>query len=245
LTNRGFEVIATARRLESLRDLDVPERLALDVDDATSVAAAVANAGVVDVLINNAGVGILGPIERVPLSEAKRGFETNFFGAVRMIQSVLPQMRERPSGTIVNVSSVGGRTGGPLNGFYCGSKFALEGMSEALKFEVGHFGVRVVVIEPGLFATQFFENERYFGVDTEPYDELRRQWDATTSPNSLRDAASPEIVGAAIGDIIENNDPTVFRVAVGADAQMVLGVRSSMDDLSFERTMRDALGFRW
>jgi NADP-dependent 3-hydroxy acid dehydrogenase YdfG len=126
LKKRGFDVVATARRPETLDDLDVDGRLALDVTDDASVAAAVRAAGDIDALVNNAGIGVSGPVELVPLGEVRRLFETNFFGVVRMIQAVLPQMRARRSGTIVNVSSVSGKVAAPLSGFYAASKFALE-----------------------------------------------------------------------------------------------------------------------
>src|SRR5437016_5041996 len=145
LTKRGFEVIATARKPETLDDLDVADKLALDVTDDASIAAAVKAAGQIDILINNAGFGVGGPIEKVPVSEVKRLYDTNVFGCVRMIQAVVPQMRERGSGTVVNVSSVAGRTASPLGGYYSSSKFALEAISEALHFEVGHFVILVIV----------------------------------------------------------------------------------------------------
>ena len=166
LTARGHEVVATARRPESLDGLEVAERLALDVDDAASVQAAVAAAGTVDVLVNNAGWESAGPVEKADLDEVRAMFETNLLGAARMVQAVLPAMRERGSGTIVNVSSVAGVVAGPLNGFYAASKHALEAMSESLHYEVGHFGVRVVIIEPGAFATAFGDNARRHGEDS-------------------------------------------------------------------------------
>ena len=104
-----------------------------------------------------------------------RIMETNYLGVVRMVQAVLPAMRSRGSGTIVNVSSVAGRVAPPLGGFYAASKFALEGLSEALHYEVGHFGVRVRLVEPGVFATEFQAKEYGFSV-TAPYDELEREW---------------------------------------------------------------------
>jgi len=148
LTARGYEVVATARRYESIADLAVARALTLDVDSDESVAAAQAAVGPVDVLVNNAGFGIDGPVEEVPLVEVRRAFETNFFGAARMIQAFVPSMRERGSGTIVNVTSVAGIVGGPLAGFYSATKFALEALSESLHLEVGHFGVKVLVSSP-------------------------------------------------------------------------------------------------
>src|SRR5580658_1578070 len=158
LTVRGYEVIATARRHESIADLAVARALTLDVDSDESVAAAQATVGPVDVLVNNAGFGIEGPVEEVPLSEVRRAFETNFFGAARMIQAFVPAMRERGSGTVVNVTSVAGVVAAPLAGFYSATKFALEALSEALHLEVGHFGVKVLVVEPGSIETRFGGN---------------------------------------------------------------------------------------
>ena len=111
LTKRGYEVVATARRPETLDDLDVAQRLALDVDDDASVARVRDAVGAIDVLVNNAGFGLEGPVESVPLTEVRRLFETNFFGAARMIQAFVPAMRERGSGAVVNVSSVNGVVG--------------------------------------------------------------------------------------------------------------------------------------
>jgi NAD(P)-dependent dehydrogenase (short-subunit alcohol dehydrogenase family) len=246
LTKRGHEVIATARRPEVLEDLDVAQKLALDVDADDSVQAAVAAAGRIDALVNNAGYGVIGPVERLPIEQGKQMFETNFFGALRMIQAVLPQMRERGSGTIVNVTSVAGRVSPPLDGLYAGSKFALEGLSEALKLEVNHFGIKVAIVEPGFFATEFSGNAKRFGIDTAPYDELERIWQA--AGQRLRGGAEtgpgPEAVAAVIADICEDDDPA-FRYPVGDDAQMVLAARAAMDDAAFEAAMRATLELDW
>ncbi len=246
LTKRGHEVIATARRLEVLDDLDVAQRLALDVDSDESVTAAVAAAGRIDALVNNAGFGVIGPVERLPIAECKRMFETNLFGALRMIQAVLPQMRERSAGTIVNVTSVAGRVAPPLDGIYGASKFALEGLSEALKLEVGHFGITVALVEPGFFETTFSDNAARIGTDTAPYDELETAWSA--SMLRLRGGAEagpgPEAVAQTVADIIESDAPA-FRHPVGDDAQMVLAARGQMDDETFEATMRETLELDW
>ena len=244
LKKRGFEVVATARRPETLDGLDVDERLALDVTNDASVADAVRAAGVIDVLVNNAGIGVDGPVELTPLPEIRRMFETNFFGAVRMIQAVLPQMRARNSGTIVNVSSVSGKVAAPLGGFYAASKFALEAISEALHYEAGHFGIRAVVIEPGFFRTNIFDSAVNYGIDGPPYDELQELTDRMAVQLGRDAAPGPEVVAGAIADAIESPS-TALRVPVGADAEMVLQARASMDDATFESTMRQVLNIDW
>jgi short-subunit dehydrogenase len=245
LTKRGHDVVATARRPQTLADLDVAQTLTLDVDDDGSVAAAVDAAGEIDVLVNNAGFGVTGPVELLPIAEGKRIFETNFFGALRMIQAVLPSMRTRGSGTIVNVTSLAGRVAPPLDGLYGATKFALEGLSEALHYEVGHFGVRVRIVEPGVFETGFSGNLASHGVDRAPYDELQRQWDAARSKLiGGVDAPGPEAVAIAIADAVEYEPPRL-RWPVGADADLVIAARQSMDDEAFEQAMREVLELEW
>lgn len=246
LTKRGHDVVATARKPEVLDDLDVAATLQLDVDDDWSVANAVEQAGQVDALVNNAGFGVTGPLEKIPLAEGRRCLETNFFGAVRMIQAVLPQMRARGSGAIVNVSSVAGRVGPPLDGFYSASKFALEGMSEALHYEVQHFGIWVRLVEPGVFETGFGGNVARYGIDEPPYDELERQWQTARSTliGGAAEGPGPELVAAAIADAVECTERKL-RWPVGADAEMVLPIRASMDDEAFEDAMRGSLGLDW
>jgi NAD(P)-dependent dehydrogenase (short-subunit alcohol dehydrogenase family) len=244
LHKRGYEVVATARRPETLADLDVEARLALDVTDDASVRSAVASAGAIDVLVNNAGIGIRGPVERVPLGEVRRVFETNVFGPLRMMQAVLPDMRTRGAGTIVNVSSVRGKVSGPLAAFYSASKFALEAMSEALHIEAGHFGIRTIVIEPGFFKTNISEYDHDYGLDEPPYDELdeiTRKMEAQLGRGA---APGPETVAVAIADALQSPGPA-WRVPVGSDAEMVLGARATMDDDTFEKTMREVLKLDW
>lgn len=246
LTKRDHDVIATARRLETLEDLDVAERLALDVDSDDSVRSAVERAGRIDALVNNAGFGLVGPVETVPLAPVRAMFETNVFGAWRMMQAVLPQMRSRGSGVVVNVTSLAGRVASPLNGAYSASKYALEAVTEALHYEAGHFGIRVVAIEPGQFTTRFAERELRVGLDA-PYDELDRQWQVAQEKLPGHDGAGapgPEAVALAIADAIERDD-TPRRLPVGADAETIVSTRTSMDDARFEATMRAALELDW
>jgi NAD(P)-dependent dehydrogenase (short-subunit alcohol dehydrogenase family) len=244
LTIRGHEVIATARQLKAIEDLDVAEKLALDVTSDESVAAAFAEAGRVDALVNNAGVGLTGPVERLPIVEGRRLMETNLFGALRMIQAVLPAMRAQGNGAIVNVSSVAGRVAPPFDGFYSASKFALEGLTEALKYEVNHFGIKVALVEPGYFETAFSDNAGRVGRDEAPYDELDRQWEAASAVLQGSATADAGAVARAIADVVEAEDPP-FRTPVGSDADLVIGARTSMSDAEFEQAMRSTLGIEW
>src|SRR5579884_2729123 len=163
LVHAGWTVYATARRPETLADLEKKgcRTLALDVTDEESMRAAV-NAvsqahGAVGVLVNNAGYSQSGAVESVPLEQARAQFETNVFGLLRMCQLVLPGMRDQRWGKIVNISSMGGRLTFPGGGLYHATKYAVEAMSDALRFEVRGFGVDVILIEPGLIITNFGE----------------------------------------------------------------------------------------
>src|SRR4051794_22654844 len=161
LAKNGYTVYATARRLDSISDLEAHgcRLLALDVTDEQSMTSAVKTVvdaeGAVGVLVNNAGYSQSGAIESVPMDAVRRQFETNVFGLVRMCQLVLPGMREQRWGRIINLSSMGGRLVFPGGGYYHASKYAVEALSDALRFEVKGFGVGVTVIEPGLIKTEF------------------------------------------------------------------------------------------
>jgi len=161
LARSGATVYATARRLESIADLEAQgcKLLALDVTDEGSMQAAVRAVedaeGAVGALVNNAGYSQSGAVETVPMEQVRRQFETNVFGLARMAQLVLPGMRRQRWGRIVNVSSMGGKLTFPGGGFYHATKYAVEALSDALRFEVQGFGVDVVVIEPGLIKTGF------------------------------------------------------------------------------------------
>ncbi len=243
LTRAGHEVVATARDVSLLDGLDVVDRLPLDVDDDASVAAALAAAGEVDAVVNNAARNAKGPLESFPLDQLEALLRTNALGALRVLQPLLASWRARGSGVVVNVSSIQGRVATPLDGAYSASKFALEALSEALHYELGHFGIRVVIVEPGYTAPGMLRGERTEGDPA--YAELWEQWEHTdqvvTGPAGR---PGPEAVAVAIRMAIE--DPaTPLRVPVGEDAAMVLGARSSLDDASFEAAMRSVLGATW
>ncbi len=243
LTARGHAVVATARDVSLLEGMAVEQILPLDVSDDTSVAAAVAQCGELDAVVNNAGLTGLGPLEDYPLDHFTRVLDVNTLGPLRLAQAVVPRWRARGSGVLVNISSVQGRIGTPMEGVYAASKHALEALSESLYFELGHFGIRVVIVEPGYIAPGMKHSDDHQGPDA--YAELHAQLGGTDA--KLTGAAGrpgPELVGHAVADALE--DPTTpVRVEVGADAAMVLELRRTLSDQEFEATMRSALGLTW
>ena len=244
LAEAGHEVIATARNVELLADLNVAMKLTLDVTDDASIDACLAQAGPLDAIVNNAALGGSGPLETFPLEHIRLMFETNTFGAVRMAQKVIPGMRERGHGIIVNISSIQGRVATPLEGPYAATKFALEAFSEALHYEVGHFGIRVVIIEPGYTAPGMKMNNDHLP-HPEVYQGLYDEWNNTDSKVTGEGGRpGPEIVGHAIVRAIEDAT-TPLRVRVGDDTNMILSTRAAMDDETFESTMRAVLGLSW
>ena len=242
LTRAGHDVVATARDVSALDDLDVALRLSLDVTDGASVVAALEAAGPLDAVVNNAALNGKGPLESYPIDRIESMFSTNVFGALRVLQPLLPAWRERGSGVIVNVSSIQGRVATPLDGAYSASKYALESFSETLHYELAHFGIRVVILEPGYTAPGMKMGGRERG---DPAYELWEQWEHTdrvvTGPTGR---PGPELVALAVRSAIEDPD-TPLRVPVGEDAAMVLGARSALGDAEFEASMREVLGATW
>src|SRR5215469_16657573 len=241
LANRGHSVVATD--LSALSGSEGIQAHVLDVTSDDSVARCLEEVGPLDAIVNNAGIFGGGPVEGFPLDRIRQIFETNTLGALRIIQAVLPAWRKRGSGVIANVSSVSGRVSSPLEAAYCASKFALEAFTESLHAEVGHFGIRCVLIEPGTIATGHKPIEPHKGPDD--YTGLWEQWaGARTQVAGPSGRTGPEVVALAIAGAIE--DPaTPFRVPVGQDAEMILGLRRSLDDQAFEDAMRKAVGLTW
>ena len=196
----------------------------LDVDDEASVAAACNRP--IDVLVNNAGVGASGTVEEAPLAEYRRAMETNFYGALRCIQAVVPAMRTRGSGCIINVTSIAGRVSGPAQSPYAATKWALEALSEALACELKAFGVRVAIVEPGVIATPIFEKVR---PPEKPsiYPFGRRL--AALFTASLKNPVSPYVVGDVIRGIVESGS-WQLRYPVGTDAAQLLTIRAAITD---------------
>lgn len=227
LAERGFTVFGTARKPASGQSQGVT-MVALDVRSDESVRACVeqvvAKAGRVDALVNNAGYSLTGAAEETSVDEAKAQFETNFFGVVRMVNAVLPGMRAARSGKIINVSSLAGNTAIPYSAFYSASKFAVEGYSESLWYEVRPFGISVSLVEPGFVNTPIGEASPSAERPLPAYDATRKRMLAAFG-HSLQAGIPPEQVARRVLQIIEHSHP-VLRYRVGAQATWLPRLRS-------------------
>ena len=238
LARGGHTVIATMRNLASageLQKLVAAEKLpvtlaALNVDDDASVDSALgkvlAEHGRLDVLVNNAGVGGGGSVEENSTARFREVMETNFFGALRCIKAVVPGMRERRQGCIVNVTSLSGRVALAPAAAYCASKFALEALSECLAQELKAFNVRVAIVEPGVIATPIFSKAKPIP-EGSPYPQARRQ--RALFAKSLTNPTSSYLVGEKIREIVDGNS-WQLRYPVGPDAEPFLKWRASKTD---------------
>lgn len=238
LARAGHNVYATMRdlsRSDELRTSATQEGLEiqireLDVDSDASVKAAIdgilAERGQIDALVNNAGIGIPGPVEELPLLAFRQCMETNYFGAIRCIQAVLPSMRAHQNGCIINVSSVSGRLALAPQAPYAASKFALEAMSECLAQEVKRYGIRVVIVEPGAIDTPMIDKVSDVTANTH-YPHQRRL--IALFRAAMEHPVSPFVVGNQIRDII-GSDSWQLRYPVGPDAEALFSWRASMCD---------------
>ncbi len=233
--------------------------ITLDVDDDASVKCAVgevlARSGRVDVLVNNAGIGGGGPVEDVPVDWVKSLFETNYLGAIRMIQAVLPGMRERRSGAIVNVSSIAGRLAIAGHGHYSAVKHALEAISEALAQEVLEFGIRVAIVEPGVVVTPIFTKAKRFADPKSPYAAHVHRL-LLFYQMQMKMPSQPADVARVIHEAVTTKTPKL-RYLVGRDAEMLVAGRrkltdeeyidtgKAMPDAEYLDLMRQRYGFQW
>jgi NAD(P)-dependent dehydrogenase (short-subunit alcohol dehydrogenase family) len=243
-------------RSPELRDTAAKERLpikisAMDVDSDSSVTTAIEavyrDADDIDVLVNNAGVERSGSVEELPLAEIRAVMETNYFGALRCIQAVVPHMRQRRNGCIINIASVAGRIANSPLGCYAASKFALEAISDALAQEMKTFNVRVAIVEPGIIDTPM---ARRIEAPDRPTVYAQQRRFAHLFAASLRNPAQPSVVAEKIREIIESNT-WQLRHPVGPDSEPLLAWRRSMtdeqwvdlhaasDDVWYERLERD------
>jgi NAD(P)-dependent dehydrogenase (short-subunit alcohol dehydrogenase family) len=234
----GHDVYATMRnpdRAPELASIAAKERLPIkvlpmDVDNDASVgkavAAVLAESGRIDVLVNNAGIAVTGPVEELPLAEFRRVMETNYFGALRCIQAVVCGMRERRSGHIINVSSIQGRISIPSYAAYAASKWALEAASEALAQETKSFEIKVSIVEPGMIATPVWDKRREVPANTR-YRQERRIHALVNA--LLKQPVTPFVVADKIVEIVQSKT-WKLRHTVGPDAEPTLQYRASMTD---------------
>ncbi len=242
LADRGCRVYAGVR---NLANRDIPELkhtniepVELDITDEANIKSAVSRIiskeGKIDHLINNAGFGVSGAIEFVPMSELRRQFETNYFGTVALIQEVLPHMRAARSGRIINVSSVVGQMAYPFGGAYSSSKFALEGMSTALRYELAPFGIDVVIVEPGYIRTNFIGALQQ--IKSLPYAEYEAKFTDKANMIRLNLGTTVDATSKAIYKIMNKKRPKL-RYSVGLDAAIGLGLKRIFGDNIIDRIL--------
>ena len=216
----------------------------LDIDKEDSIKSAVKKIqeqkGRIDVLVNNAGYGLFGCLEDITMEELKAQFQTNFFGVVSLIQEIAPIMRKQGSGIIVNVSSVAGRIGFPGTPAYISSKFALEGLSECMRYELSPFGIKTIIIEPGVIQTNFFSSMKVaYGKPGSPYKEITEK--VMNGVKMMAEMGTPPVeVAKTIMKAIKTAEP-LPRYVVGSDASMFLEAKKMKTDLEFENYIKKEL----
>lgn len=246
---KGWNVIATMRSPEKeneLTQLDNTLVTRLDVTDSPSIKEAVATGiekfGLIDVLVNNAGYGAYGPLEAFPIEKIRRQFDTNVIGLLETTKAVLPHFRANKAGTIVNISSIGGQMTFPLGTLYHGTKFAVEGLSDALHYELEAFGVKVKIVEPGMIRTDFggrsfdFVNDETMEEYQGTIQKLFAHWggggDIASDPNVVS-----EVIWTAVTD-----GKNTLRYQAGVDAVEILNNRKALDDETFIGGMKQQMG---
>jgi NAD(P)-dependent dehydrogenase (short-subunit alcohol dehydrogenase family) len=251
LARNGFKTYATMRNIEkgvSLNSIAEKENLfikivQLDVTDQSSVKNAVETihdeSGKIDVLINNAGYGLVGALEDVSMEEIKSQFETNFYGLIRVTQAVLPIMRNQGSGKIVNISSGAGRFGFPTGSIYVSTKFAVEGLSESLAYEVEPFGIKIILVEPGVIKTNFFNASNTTKKSLNPNSPYFKMYQNMGSGFSkmIENGSTPDIVAKTVLEAISNDMPKL-RYLAGNDVKQLLEGKTNMSDEDFFSMMK-------
>jgi NAD(P)-dependent dehydrogenase (short-subunit alcohol dehydrogenase family) len=248
LARSGFHTYASMRDLKKSKNIaeianteNLPLTVVqLDVKDDSSVKDAIgkiiAESKRIDVLVNNAGYGLFSPLEDVTLDQVKEQFETNFFGAIRVMHEVIPTMRKQRDGIIVNVSSLVGRIGLPLSSAYVATKFALEGLSESMRYELNEFGVNVILVEPGVIKTNFIENLKTADTTLKsesPYADLVDRISKEFGKMMDNISSPPKLVAEAILHAITSKLPEI-RYVVGDDANSMMKIRKNSTDKEFE-----------
>ncbi len=243
LIREGHIVYGAARRLSKMQDLVEAGGSAVEIDVTNhqqvqaEIKRIIDNEGRIDVLVNNAGYAVYGPVEEISYEQAKRQFDVNLFGLAEVTKAVLPTMRAQSSGTIVNVSSVGGKIYSPLGAWYHATKHALEGWSDCLRLELKQFGIDVVIIEPGAIKTEFdlAMDQQLEQEQNSPYKELKKTT-ARVMTNVYKPGnySEPSVIANVISKAIRSKDPKT-RYAAGKMAKQTLLGRRWLSDKSFDR----------
>ena len=240
LTMRNLDKAKTISNIKQKEKLSL-EILQLDVTNDKSVKEAINKIkyeqGRIDVLVNNAGYALVGPFEEISIKEFKEQFDTNVFGVIRVTQTVLPIMRRQKGGIIVNISSIAGKIGFPLTSAYVSSKFALEGLSESMAYELEQFGIKIILIEPGVIKTNFDKNLKIGKnvlIDSSPYIEMTQKRISRFKPR-FKDGLHPLEVAKVILKAITSDNHSELRYLVGSDAFKLIDIRNNTSDKEFKK----------
>jgi NAD(P)-dependent dehydrogenase (short-subunit alcohol dehydrogenase family) len=254
LARNGYLTYATMRNLakrdsfESIADKQhLPIRVVqLDVTDENSIKSAIesilSEAGRIDLLVNNAGYVLTGAFEDIGINEIKALYETNVFGVIRVTQAVLPIMRKQGSGRIINISSGAGRIGYPGGSAYVSSKFALEGLSESMAYEIEQFGIRTVLVEPGFVRTKIGENmaiSKKIQDPNSPYSQMMQMM-SSNQERMLENGSDADPVASVVAEAATAKEPN-FRYLAGKDVQQMMAAKKSRSDEEFQKMMKQGL----
>ena len=252
LARNGFLTYATMRnpqKANNFIDIVAQEKIPLktiqlDVTDDASVYGAIqsiiSQSGRIDVLINNAGYGLTGAFEDLTIDEIKQQYETNFYGVVRVTQAVLPIMRKQKSGKIVNISSVAGRFGFPGSSAYVSTKFALEGLSESMAYELDPFGIEVILVEPGVIKTDFeFHLAKKSQETSSPYSSMTKKMEDVFTQLMQQNSSPPSLVANVVLEAVTSKNPN-FRYLAGKDAEKWIDQKKNISDSEFFNTMKQS-----
>ena len=256
LARNGYLTYATMRNLakrDSIQSTAEKQHLSirtvqLDVTDENSVKNAIqsilSESGRIDLLVNNAGYGLTGALEDIRIGEIRALYETNLFGVIRVTQAVLPTMRKQGSGRIINISSGAGRIGYPGGSAYVSSKFALEGLSESMAYEIEQFGIRTVLVEPGFVRTNFGENiviTKKAQDPNSPYSQMMMQMKSSSyRRRMIENASDADLVASVVVEAATAKEPNL-RYLAGKDVQQMVAAKKNMSDEEFQKMIRQGV----
>jgi NAD(P)-dependent dehydrogenase (short-subunit alcohol dehydrogenase family) len=256
LARNGYLTYATMRNLakrDSVQSTTEKQHLSirtvqLDVTDENSVKNAIqsilSESGRIDLLVNNAGYGLTGALEDIRIDEIRALYETNLFGVIRVTQAVLPTMRKQGSGRIINISSGAGRIGYPGGSAYVSSKFALEGLSESMAYEIEQFGIRTVLVEPGFVRTNFGENiviTKKAQDPNSPYSQMMMQMKSSSyRRRMIENASDADLVASVVVEAATAKEPNL-RYLAGKDVQQMVAAKKNMSDEEFQKMIRQGV----